>query len=88
MSDKRKPIPKTQKEISNSLVTPYDAARGNPNDIVPSPKLRANQTTFRGDTTKPFSLGLEEHDEVIMYYINNIIKPTIKSSIAFNKRVK
>jgi hypothetical protein len=28
----RKPIPKSQKEIADGLVNPYDAERGNPND--------------------------------------------------------
>ena len=27
----RKPIPKTQKEISNGFIEPYDTTRGNPN---------------------------------------------------------
>jgi len=28
----RKPVPKSQKEISKDLQTPYDAKQGNPND--------------------------------------------------------
>ena len=43
MARERKPIPKTQKEISNSLVTPYDKEQGNPNNAVPSENNRALQ---------------------------------------------
>jgi hypothetical protein len=38
MAQNRKPIPKTQKQISNSLVEPYDSTQGNPNNSVPNPK--------------------------------------------------
>lgn len=78
MAEKGKiPVPKKQRDISESLVKPYDDTQGNPNDASFDPKNRANQTTFRGDTTKPFSLGLEEHDSVIFYYMENVIKPTV-----------
>ena len=30
----RKPIPKTQKEISNGFIDPYDTTRGNPNKDI------------------------------------------------------
>jgi hypothetical protein len=39
----KKPIPKTQKEISTSLQTPYDQRYGNPNDMQFDPKNRGNQ---------------------------------------------
>jgi len=74
----RKPIPKTQKEISNSFVVPYDVTQGNPNDAVPSTKNRALQQSWKGDTTKPFSISIQDIDEAIFYYLENIIKPTVK----------
>jgi len=74
----RKPIPKTQKEISNSFVTPYDVTQGNPNDAVPSTKNRALQQSWKGDTTKPFSISIQDIDEAIFYYLENVIKPTVK----------
>ena len=77
------PIPKTQREILNSQITPYNPPGGaegfsqtsNPNP--PSTFNRGEQTSFRGDTTKPFSLGFKEIDEAIMYYMDNVIKPTV-----------
>ena len=77
MDKQRKPIPKTQKEISNSLVTPYDPRQGNPNNATPDKNNRALQTSFKGDTTKPFSVGLQDIDEAIFYYFGNVIKPVV-----------
>ena len=77
MAKQRKPIPKTQKEISNSLVTPYNPRQGNPNDADPDKNNRALQTSFKGDTTKPFTVGLQDIDEAIFYYFENVIKPVV-----------
>jgi len=80
------PIPKTQRQISVSQQTPYNppagspgfSSTGNPNNTsYPPNKNRGNQKTFRGDNTKPFSLGLKDIDEAVMYYINKVIKPTV-----------
>ena len=72
----KKPIPKTQREISTSLQTPYDLVKlGNPNDL--NTTNRATKLSFRDDNTKPFSLGIVDIDESIKYYIENVIKPTV-----------
>jgi hypothetical protein len=73
----KKPIPKTQREISTSLQQPYDQRYGNPNAMQFDPKNRGNQVSFRDDTTKPFTLGIQDIDEAVMYYLENVIKPTI-----------
>ena len=73
-----KPIPKTQKEISKELQPkPYDTERANPNDAQYDPSNRGNQLSFRGDTVKPFNVGIQDIDESIMYYFENVIKPTV-----------
>ena len=69
------PIPKTQKEISNSLINPYDTTRGNPNT---SGELnRGNEISFKNDTTKPLVVSIKDVDESIMYYFNEVIKPYV-----------
>ena len=80
----RKPIPKTQREISISQQEPYQQEgpgfqpTGNPNFAnVPN---RANQLSFEGDTTKPFSIGIQDIDESIMYYFQNVIKPIVSQN--------
>lgn len=77
MAKGRKPIPKTQKEIANSLIEPYDKTQGNPNNALPDSKNRALQTSWKGDTTKPFNIGIQDIDEAVFYYFDNIIKPTV-----------
>jgi len=87
MADRGKtPTPKTQREISLSQQQPYNppdgalgfTETGNPN---PVPKFnRGDQVSFKDDTTKPFSLGFKEIDEAILYYMDNIIKPTVQQN--------
>jgi hypothetical protein len=84
----RKPIPKTQKEISQDLQTPHDPTMGNPNDTKNqgqfSPNNQANlpfnrseKMSFKNDIVKPFSVGIKDIDESIMYYFNNVIRPSV-----------
>lgn len=75
----RKPIPKTQKEIANSLINPSDPTMGNPNLANPNYEgvNRGTQVSFKDDGTKPFTVGLEDIDQAIMYYFQNVIKPFV-----------
>ena len=90
----KKPTPKTQRQISISQQTPYVppsgapgfSPTGNPNDTsYPPNKNRGNQISFRNDNTKPFSVGLKDLDEAVMYYINEVIKPTVMQNGAVLK---
>ena len=79
----RKPIPKTQRELSVSQHEPYvnpetGETAGNPNSAVDL--NRGEQVSFKGDTVKPFSLGFKEIDEALFYYMENIIKPTVQQN--------
>lgn len=71
------PLPKTQREISISQHDAYDTSRGNPNNITPDIENRGNQVSMRGDNVETFTLGLKDIDEAILYYLDNIIKPTV-----------
>jgi len=99
MAEIKKPIPKTQREISISLQEPYKPSdppmindpetgllipnysaigfsyTGNPNNT--DELNRGLQTSFKDDTVKPFSIGLEDLDWAVMYYFQNVIKPTV-----------
>ena len=73
--NQKKPTPQSQKEISNSLVKPYDKQVGNPNlSTIPN---RGEQISWRGDNTKPFTVGIKDIDEAILYYFQNVIKPSV-----------
>ena len=84
----RKPVPKSQKEISKNLQTPSNAQLGNPNDASEGsqfnpenqaniPFNRSTKMSFKGDTVKPFRIGIQDIDESIMYYFRNVIQPSV-----------
>ena len=78
MAKTRKPIPKTQQQLSKEQHVPYSPQAGNPNDFIETPQNnRALNTSFKGDTTKPFSVGIQDIDEAIFYYFQNVIKPSV-----------
>lgn len=66
---------KTQKEISQSLIDPYLENRG----TIPSvdSKAREHQRAVSESDPKNLTLGLQDIDEAIFYYFNNVIKPTV-----------
>lgn len=76
-----KPTPKSQRQISNDLVEPYITSQGNPNES--SPKInqpnfnRGNKISWRGEDAKQLIIGLQDIDESIMYYFNEVIKPSV-----------
>ena len=39
--------------------------------------LRGNQISRKDDKEKNIGIGLQDHDEAIMYYFNNVIKPQV-----------
>jgi hypothetical protein len=93
MPSARKPTPKSQLEIQNSQIEPYvfpetGESLGNPNipsefrQFTPTNQSgvdfnRSEQMSFKGDTTKPFTVGLQDIDESIMFYFQNVIRPFV-----------
>ena len=70
----RKPVPKSQVELSQETITPYLNQGKAP---VPANKKRENQRTLKGDDVKQFTVGLKDVDESIFYYFNNVIRPSV-----------
>ena len=70
----RKVTPKSQRKISEGLQSPI---LENPNNAVQDISKRSSQISFKGDTTKPFSIGLQDIDGSIFYYFENVIKPSV-----------
>jgi hypothetical protein len=78
----RKPIPPRQKELSKRMQVPFKDDlgkfdRGNPNDATFDNLKRGNQLSFKGDDVQPFSIGIKDIDEAILFYMKNIIKPSV-----------
>jgi hypothetical protein len=83
----RKPVPKNQRQLSiqqqdpllenpNSAVTPLPQFQNNPNPAVNN-AFRGNEISLRGDTAKPFNVGIKDIDESINYYFENVIRPQV-----------
>jgi hypothetical protein len=74
-----KPTPKTQREISVEQHKSTYVPAGNPNYDNPNvPTInRALQTSFKGDNVKPFSIGIQDIDEAVFYYFENVIQPSV-----------
>lgn len=74
MSKQRKPLPKTQQQLSQDTIQPY-GDRGKA--LVDNSKNRALQRSVTNSDVKQFSVGLKDIDEAIVYYFNNVIKPIV-----------
>jgi len=85
-----KPRPINKREFLSTLSEPYKQPEreiqpySNPNE-VPSLEVKPGQpefnrsleTSLKGDETKLINIGLEDHDNTVLYYLENVIKPTV-----------
>jgi len=78
MAESRKPVPKTQQQLSN-IYAGQNAILGDPNLANPNfnGPNRSLQQSWEDDTVKPFSIGLQDIDDAIMYYFQNVIRPFV-----------
>lgn len=70
----KKPVPKAQSELSQDSITTY-TNRGKSG--VNTKRNRAENRKVTSDDVKQFSIGLRDIDETIVYYFNNVIKPSV-----------
>ena len=88
-----KPRPINKREFLTTLSEPYVQPEkeiqpySNPNsklslEVQPGqPEFnRAEQTSLKGDDTQNINIGLEDHDNAILYYLENVIKPTVEQN--------
>ena len=71
--------PKTQQELSNQLSGASNSLLGDPNLANPNfnGPNRSLQNSWEDDTVKPFTVSIQDIDEAVMYYFQNIIKPFV-----------
>ena len=86
-----KPRPYTRREFMAKMPDVYvnpdtkEEVAGNPNDVASTilkpgqPEFnRATQISLKDDkTNKTFSIGLEDIDSAMVFYLENVIKPTV-----------
>lgn len=77
----RKPIPSTQEERLQNTIEPYvnpdtgEAVRGKAISIDRTD--RAYQRSLKDDNVELLTVGLRDIDETIVYYFDNVIRPTV-----------
>ena len=78
MAGSNKPLPKTQSQISQDSINPFQGgAISGSIQPVQNLKKRELQRSVKNDNTQRLSLGLKDIDGAIFYYFNNVIKPTV-----------
>jgi len=78
MAGSNKPLPKTQSQISQDSINPFQGgAISGSTQPVQNLKKRELQRSVKNDNTQRLSLGLKDIDGAIFYYFNNVIKPTV-----------
>tara|TARA_Y100000768_G_scaffold379598_1_gene355544 strand:- start:2255 stop:3199 length:945 start_codon:yes stop_codon:yes gene_type:complete len=92
MARPRKPIPKTQRQLSLEQQEAFkgienrgdsgnpNLSDGNFNANVQSTGIefnRSKEMSFKDDDTKQYSVGIQDIDEAVFYYFKNVIKPFV-----------
>ena len=92
MARPRKPIPKTQRQLSLEQQEAFKGIEnrgdaGNPNladgnfnanDQSTGIEFnRSQEMSFKDDDTKQYSVGIQDIDEAVFYYFRNVIKPFV-----------
>ena len=72
----RKILPKTQAQLSQATITSYDKLNTG-KEPLQTPKKRGERRSVKNDDVKQFQVGLRDIDETIVYYFNNVIKPSV-----------
>ena len=83
MAKKTRILPKRQSQLSQDSIDTYRNAQKQPTPDVLK-KNRAYNRSVKNDDVKQFNIGLRDIDETIVYYFDNVIKPSV---IRNNKRV-
>ena len=74
MAKTNKPVPKTQQQLSQETINPLLAQGKAP---FHDNTKRENQRTRKNDNVKNFTVGLQDVDSAILYYFNNVIRPSV-----------
>lgn len=70
----RKPTQQSQREISQAQINPYLNQGKEP---LSDKRSRVRQISYKDDTEKTFTVTLQDIDETILYYFQNVIRPSV-----------
>ena len=77
MSRSLKPIPRTIVDVLQPSITPYIQDKPDNSEGTVFSHNRAKDLSFKGNKIKDISVGLEDLDNAIQYYFDNVIRPTV-----------
>jgi hypothetical protein len=72
-----KPLPRNIVEVEQSQITSYLQAKPDSNEGTVFSQNRAKDLSFKGNKIKDISVGLEDMDQAIQYYFDNVIRPNV-----------
>ena len=72
-----KPLPRNQSQVTQAeLSTPY-LSQGRAISETSFSENRGTDYSLKDDTVKDISIGLQDLDNAVLFYFNNVIKPTV-----------
>lgn len=77
MSRSLKPIPRTIVDVLQPSIDPYIQAKPDSSEGTVFSHNRGRDLSFKGNKIKDISVGLEDLDNAIQYYFDNVIRPTV-----------
>ena len=72
-----KPIPRNLVQVEQAQITPYIQAKPDSGEGTVFSRNRGEDISRKNDNVKDISVGLEDIDNAIQYYFDNVIKPTV-----------
>lgn len=71
------PIPRTVVEVLQPQITPYLQPKPDSSEGTVFSRNRGKDLSFKDNKIKDISVGLEDMDQAIQYYFDNVIRPTV-----------
>jgi len=73
-----KPLPRNIVQATQEQITPYlNQGKPDSNEDTVFSHNRAHDLSFKGNKIKDISVGLEDIDQAVQYYFDNVIKPNV-----------
>ena len=72
-----KPIPRTVVEVLQPQIEPYLQPKPDSSEGTVFSRNRGRDLSFKDNKIKDISVGLEDMDNAIQYYFDNVIKPNV-----------
>ena len=71
------PIPRTVVEVLQPQITPYLQPKPDSSEGTVFSRNRGKDLSFKDNKIKDISVGLEDMDQAIQYYFDNVIRPNV-----------